>query len=121
SRASGRAGSRSRCRTDSPDGSCAMPPNASDGAGPPDAAAPLGIYAHFPFCSVRCTYCDFPTVAGRDDRIEAYLDALIAEIGGMQPDAAGAADSIFFGGGTPSRMSPDQVARVLTAIRGRFD
>jgi putative oxygen-independent coproporphyrinogen III oxidase len=98
-----------------------MPPSGSEGAGPPGAGAPLGIYAHFPFCSVRCTYCDFPTVAGRDDRIEAYLDALIAEIGSSQPDATGAADTIFFGGGTPSRMSTSQAARVLTAIRRRFD
>jgi oxygen-independent coproporphyrinogen-3 oxidase len=98
-----------------------MPPNGSERVGPPAAGAPLGIYAHFPFCSVRCTYCDFPTVAGRDDRIEAYLDALVAEIGSSQPDATGSADTIFFGGGTPSRMSKQQAARVLTAIRQRFD
>jgi oxygen-independent coproporphyrinogen-3 oxidase len=81
----------------------------------------LGVYAHFPFCSVRCTYCDFPTVAGRDDRIDAYVDALCAEIGAWQPEAAGLVDTIFFGGGTPSRMRPDQAARVLRAIRRRFD
>ena len=98
-----------------------MPRNGSERRGAPPAAAPLGIYAHFPFCSVRCTYCDFPTVAGRDDRIETYLDALIAEIGSFQPDAEGAADTVFFGGGTPSRMSADQAARVLASIRLRFD
>lgn len=84
-------------------------------------SAPLGIYLHFPFCSVRCTYCDFPTVAGRDERIEAYLDALVAEIGSLQPEARGAADTVFFGGGTPSRMSASQAERVLDAVRGRFD
>jgi len=98
-----------------------MPRNGSERAGAPPAAAPLGIYAHFPFCSVRCTYCDFPTVAGRDESIEVYLDALIAEIEAFQPDAVGAADTIFFGGGTPSRMSPEGAARVLDAIRLRFD
>jgi oxygen-independent coproporphyrinogen-3 oxidase len=98
-----------------------MRPNGSELHDPPPAEAALGIYAHFPFCSVRCTYCDFPTVAGRDDRIEAYLDALVAEISRAQPDTAGAADSIYFGGGTPSRMTPRQAARVLTAIRRRFD
>jgi oxygen-independent coproporphyrinogen-3 oxidase len=98
-----------------------MRPNASDTAAPPGATAPLGIYAHFPFCSVRCTYCDFPTVAGQDDRIESYVHALIAEIGAFQPEAEGAADTVFFGGGTPSRMTPDQAARVLSAIRRRFD
>ena len=89
-----------------------MPPNASD--------PPLGIYVHFPFCSIRCTYCDFPTVAGRDDRIEAYLDALIDEIATHQPDAAGAADTVFLGGGTPSRMTGAQARRVLDALRARF-
>ena len=98
-----------------------MPRTGSERAGAPPAAAPLGIYVHFPFCSVRCTYCDFPTVAGRDDRIETYLDALIAEIDSFQPDAGGAADTIFFGGGTPSRMRPESAARVLAAIGGRFD
>ena len=98
-----------------------MARNGSEASGAPPAAAPLGIYAHFPFCSVRCTYCDFPTVAGRDDRIETYLDALVAEIASFQREASGAVDTIFFGGGTPSRMRPDQVARVLAAIGKRFD
>jgi oxygen-independent coproporphyrinogen-3 oxidase len=98
-----------------------MPQNGSERTGAPTRTAPLGIYVHFPFCSVRCTYCDFPTVAGRDDRIGRYLDALIAEIGTSQPGAQGAADTIFFGGGTPSRMSPKDAARVLEALRLRFD
>lgn len=98
-----------------------MPRNGSERAGAPPPTAPLGIYVHFPFCSVRCTYCDFATVAGRDDRIETYLDALLREIESLQPEAAGAADTIFFGGGTPSRMTPESVARVLAALRRRFD
>src|SRR5512139_1923465 len=97
-----------------------MPPSGSDAVRPPPAREPLGIYVHFPFCSVRCTYCDFPTVAGRDDRIDAYLDALCREIDTGQPDAAGAADTVFLGGGTPSRMTGAQVERVLRAVRGRF-
>ncbi|HZN55195.1 MAG TPA: radical SAM family heme chaperone HemW [Candidatus Polarisedimenticolaceae bacterium] len=97
-----------------------MPPSGSDRGAPPPAA-PLGIYAHFPFCSVRCTYCDFPTVAGRDDRIEAYLRALLEEIASHQPDARGAADTVFLGGGTPSRMTAAQTARLLEAIAERFD
>src|SRR5262245_53988289 len=98
-----------------------MPRNGSEHAAAAPSTGPLGIYVHFPFCSVRCTYCDFPTVAGRDDQIERYLDALISEIGSRQLDACGAADTIFFGGGTPSRMREDQVARVLGALESRFD
>ena len=48
---------------------------------PPPVEGPAGLYLHFPFCSVRCGYCDFPTVAGRDHEIEGYLDALEREIG----------------------------------------
>ena len=90
-----------------------MPPSASD-------RGPLGVYVHFPFCSVRCTYCDFPTVAGRDDRIAGYLEALASEIASQQPEAAGEVDTVFLGGGTPSRMTPAQVASVLSTLRDRF-
>jgi oxygen-independent coproporphyrinogen-3 oxidase len=94
-----------------------MPSNGSD----PALREPLGIYVHFPFCSIRCAYCDFPTVAGRDDRIAAYLDALDREIGEGQPGLPRRADSLFLGGGTPSRMEPREVARVVGAVRARFD
>lgn len=92
--------------------------NASDGAPP---AGPLGLYVHVPFCAVRCTYCDFATVAGRDGAIAAYVDALVREIASLQPDARGRADTVFFGGGTPSRLDPEQVARILDALARRFD
>jgi len=98
-----------------------MPQLGSEGAPSAPAHAMLGVYVHFPFCSVRCTYCDFPTVAGRDDRIEAYLNALCAEIDGHQLDATGVVDTIFFGGGTPSRMTAAQAARVIEALRDRFE
>ena len=86
-----------------------------------DRPAKLGVYVHFPFCSIRCSYCDFPTVAGRDDRIERYLRALDREIRGSRPHLPREADTVFLGGGTPSRMTPDQLARLLEALRARFD
>jgi oxygen-independent coproporphyrinogen-3 oxidase len=91
------------------------------GMGPPGTGdAPAGVYVHVPFCSVRCTYCDFPTVAGQDGRIPAYLAALEREIGSFQPSAPEDVDTVYLGGGTPSRLSPDEVARILSAVRGRF-
>lgn len=86
-----------------------------------DRPAPAGIYVHFPFCAIRCSYCDFPTVAGRDDRIDAYLGALDREIRGSRPHLPRAADTVFLGGGTPSRLTPDQLAGVLDALRSRFE
>lgn len=84
-------------------------------------SAPLGVYLHVPFCSIRCTYCDFPTVAGRDDRMEAYHAALRTEITSMQPGLPREADTVFIGGGTPSRLDPVRIAELLESVRRRFD
>jgi len=81
---------------------------------------PGGVYVHAPFCSVRCTYCDFPTVAGRDDRMGAYVDALVREIASAPCDGLSAVDSLFFGGGTPSRLPAAEVSRILGAVGARF-
>ena len=86
-----------------------------------DRPAPLGVYVHFPFCSIRCSYCDFPTVAGRDDRIGRYLQALDREIRGARPHLPREADTVFLGGGTPSRLAPDQLLGILEALRARFE
>jgi oxygen-independent coproporphyrinogen-3 oxidase len=86
----------------------------------PAEAAPAGVYVHVPFCAIRCSYCDFPTVAGQDARLPAYLDALEREIGSFQPEADGPVDTVYLGGGTPSRLTPAQVGRVLDAVRARF-
>ncbi len=86
----------------------------------PAEVAPAGVYVHVPFCAIRCSYCDFPTVAGQDARLPAYLDALVREIESFQPEADGPVDTIYLGGGTPSRLTAAQVGRVLDAVRARF-
>lgn len=91
-----------------------MPPSASE-------APPGGVYLHAPFCAVRCTYCDFPTVAGRDEKTGAYVEALAREIATAPAGGLTRIDSIFFGGGTPSRLREEQVAALLAAVRARFD
>jgi oxygen-independent coproporphyrinogen-3 oxidase len=80
-----------------------------------------GVYLHFPFCSIRCGYCDFLTVAGRDELIEPYLEAVRWEILHGQPEAPDRVDTVYFGGGTPSRMEPETVRRLLDALRERFE
>jgi oxygen-independent coproporphyrinogen-3 oxidase len=76
------------------------------------------VYVHIPFCRHRCHYCDFNTYEGQDDLHEPYVDALVAEIE-RWPGEARPATSVFFGGGTPTLLPPDDLARILDAIRAR--
>lgn len=87
---------------------------------PWEGSAPAGVYVHVPFCSVRCSYCDFPTVAGQDARIPSYLRALEREIASFQRDVPGEVDTVYLGGGTPSRLPAEGVKRILGAVRARF-
>src|SRR5262249_11536612 len=76
---------------------------------------PLGLYVHIPFCEAKCTYCHFAidTQSG-DARQERYLHALLAEIGRASPDLW--ADTIYFGGGTPSLFALSRLAAVIQAL-----
>jgi len=79
---------------------------------------PLGLYVHLPFCRVHCTYCPF--AVSTDIRLQdQYTDALVVEIEARSNGER--LDSIFFGGGTPSRTSRENFARVVKTIRGRFE
>jgi len=83
---------------------------------------PLGVYVHFPFCGVRCPYCDFAVDTRADIPHDAYADAVIAEIGARRPwyEGAGPLVSIYFGGGTPGLWRPDALARVIDAAGAAF-
>jgi putative oxygen-independent coproporphyrinogen III oxidase len=77
----------------------------------------FGVYVHVPFCRERCDYCAFATYTDRDHLMERYADACVTELhrlteaGELQP-----ATSVFFGGGTPSRLHPETLCRILSAI-----
>jgi putative oxygen-independent coproporphyrinogen III oxidase len=75
----------------------------------------LGLYIHIPFCAHRCDYCAFTTFTDRDDLIEAYVDACCADLQHTLADLDQAPDTIFIGGGTPSRLAPSTLARLLDA------
>jgi len=82
----------------------------------------LGLYVHIPFCSAICNYCNFNRGLFDAALKVRYVDALIKDIertGGAGEAGAGA-DTIFFGGGTPSLLEPDEIARIITACRARF-
>ncbi len=77
----------------------------------------FGVYVHIPFCRERCDYCAFATYTDRDHLMERYADACVTEL--ERAEAGGhlvGATSVFFGGGTPSRLHPDTLCRVLAAI-----
>ena len=76
------------------------------------------LYVHVPFCRLVCAYCDFVTVGGRSHDIGAYADALLAELA-VRP-ALGELRTIYFGGGTPSLMTGEQVERVVQAAKDRW-
>ncbi|MHB1251210.1 MAG: radical SAM family heme chaperone HemW [Acidimicrobiales bacterium] len=77
---------------------------------------PFGVYVHVPFCAHRCDYCAFATYADRDHLMDEYVDAVVQEIEWAREEGLATASSVFFGGGTPSRLEPDQLLRILDAL-----
>jgi len=76
------------------------------------------LYVHVPFCRLVCAYCDFVTVGGRAAEIARYPDLLLAELA-LRP-ASGQLATIYFGGGTPSLLPAEGVARVIETARDRW-
>jgi oxygen-independent coproporphyrinogen III oxidase len=82
----------------------------------------LSLYLHVPFCSTKCTYCAFNTYVNLEAWIEPFTSALIREIGIVGESNPGQnVHTVFFGGGTPSLLTPDQIGRILAAIRSHFN
>jgi len=78
-----------------------------------------GLYVHIPFCSSRCSYCDFATGLYQGELAERYVRALLQEIR-SSAYAGQHVDTIFFGGGTPSLLSASQLERILSALFEQF-
>ncbi len=72
-----------------------------------------GMYIHIPFCLNKCNYCDFLSFKSTDEEREKYVTALIKEIN-MYPKFP--LETVYFGGGTPSLLTPEQVNRVLANL-----
>src|SRR4026209_980359 len=78
-----------------------------------------GLYVHIPFCSSRCSYCDFATGIYQTELAERYVCAVTRAIK-TAPLAGERVDTIYFGGGTPSLLAPSQLERILAALCDRF-
>lgn len=80
-----------------------------------------GVYIHIPFCRSRCSYCDFATGLHEDDLAERYVQAVAKEIAtsSVIPERP-RIDTIYFGGGTPSLLKPDQLESLLSSVINGF-
>ncbi len=80
---------------------------------------PLGLYVHVPFCEAKCTYCHFAIDPRRpgEDRQERYTRAVLAEMSSAERSPA---DTLYFGGGTPSLLATERVAQLVEVARERF-
>jgi oxygen-independent coproporphyrinogen III oxidase len=80
----------------------------------------MHLYLHVPFCTRRCSYCDFAIAVRRNVPSEAYVEAVLREWALWQADPvwgqSDGVDTIYFGGGTPSKVSPDAIGRLLNRI-----
>lgn len=85
---------------------------------PRPTVSPSAAYIHVPFCRHRCGYCNFTLVAGRDDLIDTYLDALARELSGLQQPRE--IETLFFGGGTPTHLPTRQMERLFQLVRHWF-
>src|SRR5437762_14387813 len=90
----------------------------------------FGLYIHIPFCSAICNYCNFNRGLFDADLKTRYVEALIAEIRATRdsripnPESlipSPGADTIYFGGGTPSLLEPQEIARIIGACEASFD
>ena len=79
---------------------------------------PRSAYIHVPFCRHRCAYCNFTVLAGRDDLIGAYLEAIEQEMSWLARPRE--ADTLFIGGGTPTHLAPAQLERLLKCVERWF-
>jgi oxygen-independent coproporphyrinogen-3 oxidase len=79
------------------------------------------LYVHIPFCERKCSYCDFYSVEEGTGLADEFLAALLKEIGGRADETrAAVVDTVFFGGGTPSLLTPDQLEAILAALGAAF-
>jgi oxygen-independent coproporphyrinogen-3 oxidase len=83
---------------------------------------PYSLYLHIPFCRHRCAYCDFNTYAGQEESLPAYVEALCREFEFIRQNAPEklSLHTVFFGGGTPSLLTPRQFESILRTITDNF-
>lgn len=79
----------------------------------------LGLYIHVPFCDGKCPYCDFYSVRASEERMEEYTKCII-ELLNSNPEQIGSADTLYFGGGTPSLLGAERLCRITEAAKKQY-
>ncbi|MCP4898620.1 MAG: radical SAM family heme chaperone HemW [bacterium] len=76
-----------------------------------------GLYVHVPFCRSVCPYCDFAVTIAGEQRREGYLESILREALHHRHGEWAEFDTVYFGGGTPSQLEPDQLGRIVDDLR----
>lgn len=87
---------------------------------PPFPSPAPGLYLHVPFCSAICPYCDFAVLLGGAEKRRRFVDYLLAEIALWEGEDWAPFDTVYFGGGTPSALTPEDLGRILEAVAARL-
>ncbi len=83
-------------------------------------AKPIGVYIHIPFCRKRCAYCDFYSAVIHKDMVSRYIKQLKNEIYRWGGQLCRPADTVYFGGGTPSVLSAEELCDLLYCVKEAF-
>ncbi len=81
---------------------------------------PIGLYIHVPFCDGKCPYCDFFSVRGSESAMDEYTDCIVNGLKSWSECIGRKADTLYFGGGTPSLLGGKRIARIADAARRGF-
>ena len=85
------------------------------------AYKPLGLYIHIPFCKSKCIYCDFYSLPNAEERMDRYTAALCRQLAEIaQRTAAHEADTVYFGGGTPSWLGEKRLRQILKTVEKHY-
>ena len=107
---------------------CRSGPETAPGITPPRpydtpgvrAGSACGLYVHVPFCAGKCPYCDFYSVRATGERMDGYTDRIVQEIESEAGRLGRKADTLYFGGGTPSLLGARRLIRILEAAKRGF-
>jgi oxygen-independent coproporphyrinogen-3 oxidase len=97
--------------------------NVEPGNREPKSTQPLSAYLHIPFCEKKCIYCDFYSIENvslRGEFVELLLQEIALKLAASPSLSGRTLETIFFGGGTPSLLTPEELARIITALKSHF-